>query len=290
MAGDEQIDEAVSYLSRLTGETISADQPLRLRSVERAALASWARKQQLPIRVDVITSGMPFSVRDLLARQGGVPDTSVTDRSKSEGSQAPPVEPVQYSGAILGIGIDIEEVDALPPADDYREHPFYRDNFTQAEITYCIRQADVRASFCGTWAAKEALFKSGLFSASSDGLRAIEIVRDERGRPAVPGCQLSISHTARTAAAVCIAMAAMPATVASRPSRVQGASHDISRKLAAGDKDADDRGDPSTSMVRADLHPVSLRRGTRHERLMAICAALVIIVGGAVTFAVHKWF
>jgi hypothetical protein len=57
---------------------------------------------------------------------------------------------------------------------------------------------------CGLWAAKEAVLKSGHASPAGGNLRAIEISHDVHGRPVMAGCMLSISHTAKTAVAVCV--------------------------------------------------------------------------------------
>jgi phosphopantetheine--protein transferase-like protein len=205
MDGNQVSDEMVAYLSRLTGEPVSADQPLRLRSVQRAAFASWSRRQNLPISFVGVASGAPFSVRDLLTQDREItlisppiaPETNIVRSGQGVLSNLP----------VATIGIDIEEVEYLPQADDYREHPFFQDNFTPEEIAYCIRQSDVRASLCGTWAAKEAIIKSGLVNAALGQLRLVEISRDGFGRPNFPNCSLSISHTASTAVAVCIATA-----------------------------------------------------------------------------------
>jgi len=200
MVGEEYMEEVIEYLSRLTGEDISADQELRLRSVHRAAFASWARRQNAAIRLDVMNSGAAYTVRSLL---DGVANGTATIPQ--------PAQPLKVNNhpaiSFTGIGIDIEEVDNLPQSTDYREHPFFQDHFTNAEIAYCIQQADVRASFCGIWAAKEGLLKAGLISSSSRHLNEFEIARDEAGRPLFPGCHLSISHTSKTAVAVCLATA-----------------------------------------------------------------------------------
>lgn len=204
MAGnDTDTGEIQAYLSRLTGETVSPGEPLRLRSVQRAAFASWARQQKLAIRLEVIGSGTPFLIRDLL----GTGEVLPAESSLALSAQTPALSlPVLAAATPGALGIDIEEIDGLPYAEDYREHPFYQDNFTPAEIAYCVLQADVRASFCGTWAAKEAILKTGVVSAPTGHLKGIEIARDGVGRPLFPGCSLSISHTARTAVAVCSAM------------------------------------------------------------------------------------
>ncbi len=205
-------DQVVTYLSRLTGETLAADTPLRLRSVQRAAFSSWARQQQLTLRLAVISSTVPFSVRELMASGDGVALVEAAAQSSANAIKIGEPASIVSLGAATGapvVGIDIEEVDNLPEAIDYREHPFYQDNFTAAEISYCVRQSDVRSSLCGTWAAKEAILKAGVKGAPTGHLRAIEIGRDSIGRPLHPGCSISISHTARTAVAICSAVLAI---------------------------------------------------------------------------------
>jgi phosphopantetheine--protein transferase-like protein len=206
MAGEATLDELTAYVSRLTGQEQSADAPLALRSVHRAALASWARSRKLTLRLAAMSSGAPFTLRALLA---DAPAPSIEPKAAVS-------QPKVLAVGGPGVGIDIEDVANLPEAADYRAHVFYQDNFSPAEIARCLRQADVRASFCGVWAAKEAIVKSGLASAPDGKLRGIEIGWDGSGRPVAAGCQLSISHTASTAVAVCIvaqAQVAAPAPV-----------------------------------------------------------------------------
>jgi phosphopantetheine--protein transferase-like protein len=118
------------------------------------------------------------------------------------------------SGTEFGVGIDIESVESLPATNDPWSDPFYRDNFTEAEIAYCRRQSDPRMSFCGIWSAKEAAMKCDPEIA---GLRPvqIEITHDEQRRPGlrlhgpVSGGDpvdyvVSISHAGQTAVAVCV--------------------------------------------------------------------------------------
>jgi phosphopantetheine--protein transferase-like protein len=127
------------------------------------------------------------------------------------GQPATAAEPVP--GA-LAIGIDIECSDNLPPSGDPWSEPFYLENFTPAEIDWCLRQPDSQLSFCSLWSAKEAAMKCGRELAA---LRRIEIeVRhDERGRPMLRAtrashqalasdCVLSISHSGKTGIAVCV--------------------------------------------------------------------------------------
>src|ERR1700732_3428829 len=103
-----------------------------------------------------------------------------------------------------GLGLEIENIAALPEAEDYALHEFYRANFTPSEISYCIKQPAVKAAFQGLLAAKRAIIKSGAASDSPDGPRSVEIGFEDDGRPSYPGCLLSISDTGTIAAAVCL--------------------------------------------------------------------------------------
>ncbi len=196
----------LDYLSTLTGEPVAPDRPLQLRSVQRAALASWCRKQKIEFSFALIRPGKQFLVHELFAVEGpatnGSPDAPVSTRAPSAGGSGSRV-----AAPILGVGIDIEEVRNLPHADDYREHPFFTDHFTPAEIAYCVRQGDVRASLCGLWAAKEAIVKTGVATSLDGRLRGIEITRTAADQPSFDRCQISISHTPTTAVAVCLALA-----------------------------------------------------------------------------------
>ncbi len=103
-----------------------------------------------------------------------------------------------------GLGLEIENIAALPDAEDYSLHEFYRANFMPSEIAFCIKQRAVKAAFQGLLAAKRAIIKSGAASDSPDGPRSVEIGFDGEGRPAYPGCLLSINDTGTIAAAVCL--------------------------------------------------------------------------------------
>ncbi len=101
------------------------------------------------------------------------------------------------------IGIDLEQVSALPKSTDFREDPFYTMNFSPAEMAYCILQPDPYSSFAGLFAAKEAMvkadngFKKRPFS---------ELVIDHEpgGKPIHPDFSLSISHAGEWAIAVAV--------------------------------------------------------------------------------------
>lgn len=231
MAGEDLLDGAVALVSRLLDRPVAADEVIALRSVQRAALAAWAKKVGAPIKGGVLENSHPFRLSSLMGAGDGPPASEpAAPRRAAAGTGAPPAG---------GVGLDLEQIEALPQADDYREHAFYRDNFTPAEIAYCIRQPNVRASFCGLWAAKEAVLKSGAAVAQGTTLAHIEIGRDEAGRPTHPGCALSISHTPQTAAAVCLLGAAAPAPPPPAGpnltfSKFVPAKHRARRAIAAG--------------------------------------------------------
>lgn len=103
-----------------------------------------------------------------------------------------------------GLGLEIDNIAALPDAADYAQHEFYLANFTPSEIAFCTGQPVAKAAFQGLLAAKRAIIKSGAVPASGESPRAVEISFDEEGRPAHPGCLLSISHTDTLAVAVCL--------------------------------------------------------------------------------------
>ena len=69
-------------------------------------------------------------------------------------------EQIDFYNQTPGIGIDIEEISAMPIVNDFREDEFYKMNFTPGEIAYCILQPDQYASFTGLFAAKEAIIKA----------------------------------------------------------------------------------------------------------------------------------
>jgi phosphopantetheine--protein transferase-like protein len=122
---------------------------------------------------------------------------------------------VRVGGLLVGlqVGLDVEDIRALPVALDYWEHEFYRATFTRSEIAYAVLQAEPRAHFAGFWCAKEALRKCDpAFSAVS--MERTAVAHDASGRPYLTietevgaerlGHALSISHSAEVATAVVV--------------------------------------------------------------------------------------
>lgn len=105
--------------------------------------------------------------------------------------------------ATMGIGIDIEEVDAMPKTNDFREDEFYKMNFSSTEIAHCILQPNPYASFAGLFAAKEAIVKANN-SNKNKPFHSIVISHNQEGKPEYPGFNLSVSHTNNSAIAVAL--------------------------------------------------------------------------------------
>jgi len=122
-----------------------------------------------------------------------------------------------------GIGIDIEDLTALPRTHDFRKDDFYTMNFTSSEIAYCILQPDPYASFAGLFCAKEAIVKADGRQRTRS-FNTIGVTHDPEGRPLYPGFHLSISHAGGFAAAVAVpakteqapALSMRPVTTGSR--------------------------------------------------------------------------
>lgn len=114
----------------------------------------------------------------------------------------------------LAIGLDIESSDDLPWSGDPWSEPFYVENFTGAELAWCLGQPDSRLSLCGLWCAKEAARKCGQEFAGCRPIE-VEILHDPQGRPMLRPPRaaqagrasdwvLSISHAGRMGLAVCV--------------------------------------------------------------------------------------
>jgi phosphopantetheinyl transferase (holo-ACP synthase) len=123
-----------------------------------------------------------------------------TERKEDSGNIAlPPV----YDVAEATVGIDLEEIDAMPKANDFREDEFYKMNFSSTEIAYCILQPNPYASFAGLFAAKEAIVKANN-SNKSRPFNTIIINHNGEGKPIYPGFNLSVSHTNNVAVAIAL--------------------------------------------------------------------------------------
>ena len=85
---------------------------------------------------------------------------------------------------IVGLGVDISEVDRIREAMARHGQRFLERVFTPGEIAYCSRHRDRAERFAGRFAAKEATMKA-LGTGWSNGVRwvDIEVTRMPTGRP-----------------------------------------------------------------------------------------------------------
>lgn len=125
------------------------------------------------------------------AINGELGDSSLTRDLKSVIHANSLKQPKGADLNVQGIGIDIEHVDNLPDAADYRTDEFYSSHFSSEEIAHCIASNNPKLSFAGLFAAKEAIFKCS----NLDDLRTIRIQFDVKGKPSYEGYLISISHS-----------------------------------------------------------------------------------------------
>ena len=118
---------------------------------------------------------------------------------------------------IVGLGVDITEVNRIEAAIERYGLAFLRRIFTPSEIAYCERHRNRAERFAGRFAAKEAAMKA-LGTGWARGVRwvDIEVVREPSGKPTlklsgasleiagglgVKHIALTITHTGNTALA-----------------------------------------------------------------------------------------
>ena len=121
---------------------------------------------------------------------------------------------------IVGLGVDIAEIDRIEAAMRRHGHSFVERIFTPGEIAYCERHRNQAERFAGRFAAKEAAMKA-LGTGWARGVRwvDIEVVRERSGKPTlklsgmslgiadrlgVKNIALTITHSGNTALALVI--------------------------------------------------------------------------------------
>jgi holo-[acyl-carrier protein] synthase len=134
---------------------------------------------------------------------------------------ADPLPPFPVHGPVLGLGIDLCEIERLREA--MTRTPGMRNRiFTPDEQTYCERKRDPAERYAARFAAKEAVMKAMGIGLGGCAVRDIEVVRDEdSGAPAVllhasaarvaaergvAAWLLSLTHTGGLAQATAIAL------------------------------------------------------------------------------------
>lgn len=242
----------MAFAKRRLGRPVPA-LPYGCTLAEAEALLAGAAEATQPVREAASVPSAPAANAAQLAVPEAVPVPSAPGQPAALRFAPAPLSPVP------GPGVDLEAVQSMPEADDFRAHPFYRDTFTPAEIAYCVLKPDPREAFCGIFCAKEALLKADPASAGLP-LNAIEIGHRSNGQPfykragdrTAPAFDLSLSHAHGLAVAVAIA-------------RVPRSSPDTPASLA-----------PALAPAPAG------RRG----RLLAVGVALSLIVSAAALIAV----
>lgn len=87
---------------------------------------------------------------------------------------------------IIGVGIDIIEIDRIKKSvDDYGDH-FLQKVFTEGELAYCLSKSNKYQHLAARFAAKEAVYKA-LASGWHENLtwQSIEISNEPNGLPVV---------------------------------------------------------------------------------------------------------
>jgi len=88
--------------------------------------------------------------------------------------------------SILGIGIDIVEIERLRTLFDRHSERFLQRVFTREEQEYCLRMADPLPGLAARFAAKEAVAKAfGTGIGEVMGFTDIEVVRAASGQPGI---------------------------------------------------------------------------------------------------------
>lgn len=90
------------------------------------------------------------------------------------------------AGVIVGLGLDIAEIDRIRAAIERHGAPFLERVYTPGEVAYCERHKNKFERFAGRFASKEAAMKA-LGTGWSGGVRwrDIEVVREASGKPSL---------------------------------------------------------------------------------------------------------
>jgi phosphopantetheine--protein transferase-like protein len=208
----DSLVQIVSELMEIDSARITSDLPLAGRgmqgSLARTRLDAAIRKR-IGIRCPAVYTAKVF----------GELETAIFSDSTSRELPAAVTpsrvnaEQLDVSSTPISCGIDIENVEDLPAAKDYREDEFYKLSFTATEIAYCLLQENPRMHFAARWCAKEALKKCDAGYLHSE-MSAIELVTSDGRAPYLALLRdgvvtrlpvgVSISHTSHTAVAVVI--------------------------------------------------------------------------------------
>ncbi len=195
---EDRIREIVATFLRISPDRIGPDTRIDRPALQSSILLHrmYARLEEQGFQFDNYGAIQVFG--DLLRQQQMAGQTAPEPERATTAAQVPLRHIATGAGSI---GIDIQDIQALPRTDDFRTDVFYRMNFTPAEISYCILQPDPYTSFGGLFAAKEAVVKADAARRSIP-FNTIEIGHTAEGAPLIPDFHLSISHAGGFAVAV----------------------------------------------------------------------------------------
>ena len=214
----DSLVQIVSELLEIDSGRISSDSPLTGKgmqgSLARARLDAAIRKR-IGIRCPAVYTARNFGELEM-----AIFSDSATPQLPAAG---PPgrvnADQSDMSSTPISCGIDIENVDALPEAKDYREDEFYKLSFTPTEIAYCLLQENPRMHLAARWCAKEALKKCDPAYLDVE-MSAIELLSPASGAPYLAEYHngkaarlpfaVSVSHTSSAVVAIVIKAASHP--------------------------------------------------------------------------------
>ena len=200
---EEKIKEIIALFIKVPADQIGPRTPIGRSALQSSILMHrmYARLAETGLLVDNYNDINVYA--DLWSRQGsGSPGDRPPVALQPPGAAFPVTTGGELAG-VPGIGVDIEEVAAMPEVPDFRSAEFYQQNFAAGEITYCILQPDPYSSFTGLFAAKEAIVKADAFFRGRP-FHTLKIDHTPEGKPLFPGFGLSISHAGGLAVAVAI--------------------------------------------------------------------------------------
>jgi holo-[acyl-carrier protein] synthase len=136
-----------------------------------------------------------------------------------------PVTPLPLVGPVLGVGIDLCDVERLRAA--MARTPGMRNRiFSPAEQEYCERRRDPAERYAARFAAKEAVLKAMGCGLGSCAVRDIQVLNERSGEPrvvlvdtaarlaadkGVVGWHISLTHTSSLAQATALALGPLAA-------------------------------------------------------------------------------
>jgi phosphopantetheinyl transferase (holo-ACP synthase) len=216
MSQSNQLTEILTTLLMLAPGELKPETSLQSldSSLGTARLALALKRAGLRLPGDAV----PPTFRDLeLALNGNAQAPALF-----ETAPVPVTTPAGNSFGGLQVGLDVQDIGALPMADDYWDHEFYKENFDKSEIAYAVVKPEPRTHLAGFWCAKEALRKCDSAFAGI-GFAATAVAHDAGGRPyllsVTPTARvrlphaLSVSHSGQIASAVVVIGSALPAAL-----------------------------------------------------------------------------